>query len=83
MLVTVQSTDGAGNILDYDFSPVNISVEGELRLIGENMLSLRGGAVGFFLATTPYDGHARVTVSSRYKEVSIDLEVIHERVEEL
>lgn len=83
VLVTVQSTDGAGNILDYDFSPVNISVEGELRLIGENMLSLRGGAVGFFLATTPYDGHARVTVSSRYKEVSIDLEVIHERVEEL
>ncbi len=82
-LVTVQSTDSAGNVLSYDFSPVKISVEGELRLVGESTISLKGGATGFLVTTTPYDGSARISVESAYGTEVLDLEVARERVEEL
>lgn len=82
-LVTVESTDSAGNVLNYDFSPISISVEGELRLVGESTISLKGGAVGFMVMTTPYDGSARISVQSAYGTEVLDLEVARERVEEL
>lgn len=83
VLITVESKDENGRTLPYDFSPIKIDVEGELTLIGSDLISLEGGAVGFYLTTTPYDGAARVSVMSRHGRASIDLEVIHERVEEL
>ncbi|MCI9032193.1 MAG: hypothetical protein HFK09_06750 [Clostridia bacterium] len=83
VLVTVESKDENGRTLPYDFSPIKIDVEGELTLVGSDFLSLEGGAVGFYLTTTPYDGAARVSVMSRHGRASLDLEVIHERVEEL
>lgn len=83
VLVTLESKDENGRTLPYDFSPIKIDVEGELTLVGSDLISLEGGAVGFYLTTTPYDGAARVSVVSRHGRASLDLEVIHERVEEL
>ena len=83
VLVRVESVDENGRVLDFDFSPIKINVEGEMNLVGGDLRSLCGGATGFFLTTTPYDGTARVTVDSGYGMASLDLEVIHERVEKL
>lgn len=83
VLVCVTATDDVGNTIDYDFSPISVRVEGELQLLGRDLISLSGGTAGFYLTTTPYDGKARVIVASEYGEETLGLEVIHERVERL
>lgn len=83
VLVTVELTDSCGNRLENEFSPIRISVAGELKLIGDSVISLVGGTAGFFLITTHYDGTAAVTVETRVGSETIELEVAHERVEEL
>ena len=47
----VTKIDQNGNILAYAFDPLIIEVEGGIDLIGPDVISLQGGAAGFWIKT--------------------------------
>ena len=72
--VMVRALDQAGHKLPFLFEPVAINVSGAGRLNGPNLVSLRGGATGFWVASTGSPGEIKVAVSSpRFGTTSIAL----------
>ena len=51
--VVVRALDQAGQKLPFLFEPVEVEIDGPADLVGPNLLSLRGGATGFWIATKP------------------------------
>ncbi|WDR05643.1 glycoside hydrolase family 2 TIM barrel-domain containing protein [Devosia rhodophyticola] len=62
--VMVRALDQAGNKMPFLFEPVSISVEGPAVVHGPKLVSLRGGATGFWLESTGTTGPVSVTVTS-------------------
>ncbi len=62
--VIVRPLDQAGNPLPFLDDAVDVAIDGPARLIGPSRLTLRGGAVGFWLETTGAAGPITVTVES-------------------
>ncbi|MEP7241548.1 MAG: glycoside hydrolase family 2 TIM barrel-domain containing protein [Devosia sp.] len=51
--VMVRALDQAGQKLPFLFEPVEVEIDGPADLVGPKLLSLRGGATGFWIATKP------------------------------
>ena len=60
----IKKVDQNHNILPYAFDPINISVEGDLSLIGPRDLTLIGGAIAFWVKATKA-GHGVITINHR------------------
>jgi beta-galactosidase len=75
--VMARALDQNGHKLPFLFAPVEVTVDGAARLIGPKLLSLRGGAVGFWItAGLSARGPVRVTVrSERLGTTVLDLAV--------
>ncbi len=62
--VMVRALDQAGHKLPFLFEPIEIDVSGGGRLVGPNVVPLRGGATGFWVQSTGTPGPISVGVSS-------------------
>ena len=62
--VMVRALDQAGHKLPFLFEPVTIAVSGAGRLLGPNIVPLRGGSTGFWVESTGAPGSISVSVSS-------------------
>ena len=51
-----------GNLLNYASDPIWIETEGPIEVIGDKLLSLKGGAVGFYIKTIGQSGKAKITI---------------------
>jgi beta-galactosidase len=74
--VIVRALDQVGQLLPFLDEPVSLHVQGPARVLGPSPLTLKGGAVGFWLETT---GAGEITVkvaSPRFADVQIVLEAI-------
>ncbi len=56
--VRLRMTDQNGNLLPYYQEPLKLSVQGPVRLIGPDIISLKGGMGGTYLRTTGESGEA-------------------------
>ena len=72
----IYAVDENGNILHFAASPVKISVEGPISLIGPDMVSLSGGMSGTYVKSVGRSGEATVKISSSsYGEATVNLTV--------
>jgi beta-galactosidase len=73
--VMVRALDQAGNKLPFLMDPIEIEVSGAGKLLGPAIVSLRGGATGFWVRSIGKPGAATVKVrSQRFGETTISLQ---------
>ncbi len=60
--LVVSLDDQYGNPLTFAFSPIDITVEGPIEIIGPSHVNLIGGSIGFWVKTTGETGKAEVKV---------------------
>ncbi len=63
--VIVRALDQAGRLLPFLDEVVTVTVSGAARLLGPDVLTLKGGATGFWVETTGVQGEIGVTVHTR------------------
>lgn len=74
--VRIRATDEYGNVLPYFQEPVTLWTEGPIRLIGPEVISLRGGMGGTYVRTTGECGEAElILVTPHAEEVQIAFRV--------
>jgi beta-galactosidase len=74
--VIVRALDQAGQLLPFLDEPVSLRLQGPARVLGPSLLTLKGGAVGFWLETTGA-GEVMVQLASpRFADVQIVLEAV-------
>lgn len=61
--IRIKSVDENGNLLNYYNDPVEIKVEGNIELIGPNVISLSGGMGGTYIKTIGKTGEGSVKIS--------------------
>ena len=66
--VRIRAVDENGNVLPFYQEPVRISLEGPAKLIGPDVISLKGGMGGTYLKTTGESGSIKVIFSSPQTE---------------
>ena len=72
----IYAVDENGNILHFASSPVKISVDGPIELIGPELISFGGGMTGAYIKSAGESGKASVTVSApNMGEVKIEITV--------
>ena len=72
----ISAVDENGNTLIYSSNAIKVSVEGPVKIIGPDLISLKGGMGGLYLKTTGKPGKATITlVSSNLGEINIPIEV--------
>ena len=76
--VMVRVVDQIGNTLPFFFEPVEIAVEGPAELFGPNLVSLRGGSVGFWLRATKDGAITAKVTHQRLGTVSVDITAARE-----
>jgi beta-galactosidase len=55
-LIRIQVTDQFGNVLSYFSEPIILETSGEIEVIGESIIPLKGGLGGTFVKTTKESG---------------------------
>lgn len=76
-LVRLKMTDQNGNTLPYFFGAVKAEIKGNIELISENPVILRGGMSGLYVRTTGVQGKATLTLSTESCEsVIIDFNIL-------
>ena len=74
--VRLRAVDENGNLLPYCNEAIKLTAEGPIEFIGPDILSLRGGAAGFYVKTTGERGVAKVKISCpRVDDIIIDFEI--------
>jgi beta-galactosidase len=74
--IRISAVDENGNTLVFSNEPVSVSIDGPLRVVGSEVVSLRGGMAGVYVKTVGETGNATVTLSSpSLGEVAIDFEI--------
>lgn len=68
--VIIRALDQWGNIMPYMDEVVSLEVEGPLRVVGPDILTLRGGTTGFWVQTTGAKGLATVTAYGQRMGIS-------------
>jgi beta-galactosidase len=63
--VMVRALDQAGRLLPFIDDVVQVEVSGAAKLLGPNLLTLKGGVTGFWVETTGAVGDISVRVSTR------------------
>lgn len=74
----VRVLDQAGNKLPFFLEPVEITVDGPADLIGPRLVSLRGGAVGFWLRAKGAGAIAARVTHQRLGTTSVTLEAMED-----
>lgn len=74
--VRIQMLDENDNLLNFCNEPLSLSVEGPIALIGDSLISLKGGMAGTYVKTVGKPGMAFLTIHSpQAKDVRIEFEV--------
>lgn len=60
--VVLSAVSENGNLLNYASDPIWIETEGPIEVIGDKLLSLKGGAVGFYIKTIGQSGKAKIKI---------------------
>jgi beta-galactosidase len=63
--VIVRALDQAGRLLPFMDDVVHVQVAGAAKLLGPDLLTLKGGTTGFWLETTGAVGDISLCVSTR------------------
>lgn len=64
------------NLLNFCNEPLSLSVNGPVALIGESLISLKGGMGGTYIKTTGECGRATLTIhSAQAEDVTIEFEI--------
>ncbi len=75
--VRIRAVDEYGNVLPYYQEPVILKTTGPIRLIGPDVISLRGGMGGTYVKTTGESGEAELVLKIQHtKEVRIAFQVM-------
>lgn len=73
----IRALDENGNPLPYCNEPVTVRLDGDIELIGNSAIPLRGGMAGAYVKTKGKLGKATVTFSSSIcEDITIDLNII-------
>ncbi len=62
--LVVSARGELGQLLQFSQAPVAVRIEGPVRLIGPELISLSGGAIGIYVRSYGKKGKAKVTVES-------------------
>jgi len=63
-LIRVCAVDENGNVLPYFNDPVKFKTEGDIEIIGPDMVSMQGGMTGTYVKTKGKAGRGRLVISS-------------------
>ena len=75
--IRMRAVDENENLLPYYQESVKVELEGPITLIGEDVLSLKGGMGGLYIKTTGEKGTAKVRlVNAQLGTVEVDFEVV-------
>ena len=81
--VRIRMQDENGNLLNFCNEPLSLSTEGPIELIGDSLISCKGGMTGTYVKTKGMAGKATLTIHSAQAgdvriefEVSVDKEVL-------
>ncbi|MBN2618952.1 MAG: glycoside hydrolase family 2 protein [Spirochaetales bacterium] len=73
----IKVTDNYGNLLPFYETPVNIEIDGPVKLQGPSVLTLKGGAFGFWIETLNQKGEAKIRVkSSTLESNTVTLKIV-------
>ena len=61
--VRISAVDGHGNLLNYYHEPVIMRTEGEIEIIGPEVISLKGGCGGTYVKTTGKSGTGKLYIN--------------------
>ena len=76
-IIRIRAVDENGNLLPYCNEAIKISVDGALQVIGDDMISLRGGMGAFYVKTIGQKNTARVKISCpRVEDRVLEFEII-------
>ena len=74
--VRIKMQDENGNLLNFCNEPLSLTVEGQIELIGDSLISVKGGMTGTYVKTKGEAGKAALIIHSvQAGEVRIDFEV--------
>lgn len=74
--VRIRLQDENGNLLNFCNEPLSLTVEGSIELIGDSLISVKGGMTGTYVKTKGKAGKATLIIhSAQAGEVKIDFEV--------
>ena len=74
--VRIKMQDENGNLLNFCNEPLSLTVEGQIELIGDSLISVKGGMAGTYVKTKGEAGKAALIIhSAQAGEVRIDFEV--------
>ena len=75
-VIRIRAIDENGNLLPYYQEPLSIQIEGPVELIGEDVLSLKGGMGGLYIKTKGEKGIAKVRLGNKQcgiKEIEFEI----------
>ena len=64
--VRIRAADENGNLLPYYQEPIILKTEGEIELIGPDIITLRGGYGGTYVRTTGKPGMGRLYINDLF-----------------
>ncbi|MCR5202346.1 MAG: glycoside hydrolase family 2 protein [Lachnospiraceae bacterium] len=64
--IRIQDVDNNGNVLPFSNDPLILSVEGDIELIGPDVISLQGGMTGTYVKSTGKTGEGKLTIKTTY-----------------
>ncbi len=83
-LIRIKVTDENGNTAHFFNEPLSLEVKGDIELVGEKLVSLKGGMCGALVKTTGKEGFGTLTVSNPQTEsISIDFTVKKEKIDSM
>ncbi len=79
-LIRIKATDENGNTAHFFNEPLSFEVKGDIELVGEKCVSLKGGMAGAFIKTKGTEGAGTLTIlNSQTGSISIDFNVKKEK----
>lgn len=66
--IRIRALDENENLLTYCNEPLLLTVEGDIELIGDSVISLKGGMAGTYVKTLGRQGEGKLTVSCQKRE---------------
>ena len=73
--ITVRHVDEYDHVLNYSFLPLFITVDGPIKLLSPNSVSLVGGQISIYARSIREKGDARIIISTPIDEKIVDIKV--------
>ena len=75
--IRIRAVDENGNLLPYYQEPIQIEVEGPVSIIGNKILTLKGGMGGLYIKTTGEKGSAKVRlINPQVETIEIPFNIV-------